>query len=151
MTRCLAFLIASLFASAPAMAEAPETDEAVGYSIVGSWNFRSYTEDTCEFGGVAHLRAPDETGAYPCELTARQDCPVWNVEWVVRQSCVANRTGDKLIIRSRIEEFIVGEPTPDYWPDNFVLKIKSDNLMTGSLVSHGSYASEFTRMAEGIS
>lgn len=155
MTRVLAFLIAGLAllgvsSTASAQTQEPDASEQV-FSITGAWNFRSYTGDACEFGGVAHLRTPDATGAYPCELTARQVCPLNNVEWVVRQSCVANRTDNRLIIRSTIEEFIVGEPTPAYWPDNFVLKIQSSNRMTGSLVSHGSHASEFTRQVEGIS
>lgn len=148
----LLFLLAGLIViSAPASAETPEPGAEEAYSIVGSWTFRSYTDDTCDFGGVAHLRAPDESGAYPCELTARQVCPAWDVEWVVRQSCIANRTDNRLLIRSTIEEFIVGEPTPSYWPDNFILIIRSGDLMTGSLISHGTHASEFTRQVEGIS
>lgn len=151
MIRLLALLAGLIVISASARAEAPAPYGDGAYSIVGSWSFRSYTDDACDFGGVAHLRAPDESGAYPCELTARQVCPAWNVEWVVRQSCIANRTDDRLVIRSTIEEFIVGEPTPSYWPDNFILKIRPGDLMTGSLISHGTHASEFTRQVEGIS
>ncbi|MEO0785646.1 MAG: hypothetical protein AAFY10_08085 [Pseudomonadota bacterium] len=146
----LAALLACL--TCPAVAEGPPIeDSAVRHSITGSWTFKSYTGDACDFGGVARLSNPTSDGVYDCELTARQVCPVVGVEWVVRQSCIANRTDDRLIIRSTIEEFIVGEPTPAYWPDNFVLKIRSGDLMTGSLVSHGSHASEFTRQIEGIS
>ncbi|MEM9739233.1 MAG: hypothetical protein AAF829_05135 [Pseudomonadota bacterium] len=152
-------ILASLFVLASAMigpsmamAQAHETEQAPeAHSIVGAWNFRSFTGDTCDFGGVAHLRAPDPSGVYPCELTARQVCSAANIEWVVRQSCIANRTDNRLIIRSTIEEFLVGDPTPAYWPDNFVLKIRSGDLMTGTLVSHGSHASEFTRQVEGMS
>lgn len=153
MTRALA--LAALLAGAltvPALAEAPANPQAdAEYDITGSWNFRSFTSDSCDFGGVARLGLPDDAGTYPCELTARQVCPPHDVEWVVRQSCVASRTENRLVIRSTIEEFLVGEPTPAYWPDNFVLSIMSDDRMTGSLVSHGSHASEFTRQVEGIS
>jgi len=64
---------------------------------------------------------------------------------------VAERAGDQLTITSRIEEFLEGEPTPNYWPDNFELTIESGTRMTGDLISHGVYASEFARPAEGIS
>lgn len=151
MIRLLLLLSGWLMISAAASSEAPAPGGEEAYTIVGSWNFRSFTNDACDFGGVMHLQAPDATGAYPCELTARQVCPVNDVEWVVRQSCIANRTDNRLVIRSTIEEFVVGEPTPSYWPDNFILKIRPGDLMTGSLISHGTHASEFTRQVEGIS
>ncbi|MCI4644278.1 MAG: hypothetical protein MRY64_05795 [Hyphomonadaceae bacterium] len=147
-------LHAALFGMA-LLAMAPAATADLGASVTsppdisGNWNFRSYTYDECDFTGTARLRPTEKAGTYSCELTARQACP--EIEWVVRQSCIANRTEDRLIIRSTIEQFINGPETSDYWPDNFILKIRSDDLMTGTLVSHGSYASEFTRQAEGIS
>lgn len=142
-----AVALAVLF-GAPALADSAEGTNA---DIVGNWAFQSNTYDGCDFGGVASLTPAEEPNMYECELTARQACPVLNIEWVVRQSCIAERNGDRLTIRSRIEEFLVGEPTESYWPDNFVLTVRSSGHMTGSLVSHGVHPTEFVRQSEGIS
>ncbi|MEM1106868.1 MAG: hypothetical protein AAGH87_10805 [Pseudomonadota bacterium] len=147
---CLAVMAASCFGQAGAEPGGPGGD-GPAYPISGSWTFVSFTGDACEFGGVARLGLRNDDGTYPCELTAQQVCPIDNVEWVVRQSCVATRTGNQLVIRSTIEEFLVGEPTPSYWPDNFVLKVKSSDFMAGSLISHGAHATQFKREVEGIS
>lgn len=141
-----ALLIAAMLAVMPT---ARADLEAGSADISGNWTFKSYTYDACEFGGVVSLIPTEEDGTYTCELTARQFCP--NIEWVVRQSCVAKRTDDRLVIQSQIEEFVSGPATVSYWPDNFILKIHSGNRMTGTLISHGSHASEFTRETGGIS
>lgn len=149
MTWRHALLALCLMASAP-MAMADLGAQSAGEpDITGNWAFKSYTYDACEFGGVASLVPTEEEDTYTCELTARQFCP--SIEWVVRQSCIAHRTGDRLVIRSQIEEFITGPETASYWPDNFILKIQTGDRMTGSLISHGTHATEFTRQVEGIS
>lgn len=145
MKRAGLFVLLAALAVLPAGADV-EPDRP---SILGSWSFKSWTYDDCDFGGVARFTPGEAPSRYRCELTARQAC--MEVTWVVRQSCVADRTGDRLTIRSSIEEFLQGEPTPLYWPDNFVLTIQSSDRMTGTLVSHGSHPSEFVRTAEGIS
>lgn len=149
MTWRRALLAAALIAAAPMASADLGAQVSSEPDISGNWAFKSFTYDACEFGGVATLMPTEEDNTYSCELTARQFCP--SVEWVVRQSCVAHRTGDRLVIRSQIEEFITGPETASYWPDNFILKIQSGDRMTGSLISHGTHASEFTRQAEGIS
>lgn len=149
MMRHLASLAAALLLTAPGHADTrPEPGET---SIFGNWNFKSWTYDDCEFGGTAWFAPGEEDGLHACELTARQYCPAFNLEWVVRQSCTARQSGQRLTITSQIEEFLVGEPTPRYWPDNFVLTIRSPDRMTGSLVSHGTHATEFVRDAGGVS
>lgn len=125
----------------------PDVDEPI--SIHGHWSFQSETYDGCAFGGTAYFNAPNGTSVVSCELTARQSCV--EVEWVVRQSCTATRTGDRLIIDSQIEEFLVGEPSTLYWPDNFILKIRSDDRMAGRLISHGSHPTVFVRREAGVS
>lgn len=150
MTMRAALLALGLMAAAPLASADLGSDEMTSRPIIaGNWVFKSFTYDACEFGGIARLTPSGEENTFTCELTARQTCP--NIEWVVRQSCVAHRTGDQLVIRSEIEEFITGPETDSYWPDNFILKIHDGSRMTGSLVSHGSHATEFTRQAEGIS
>lgn len=141
-----AILIASALAAPAAMA-----DSAEGANISGNWTFQAHTYDGCDFGGVTRLTPADRPNFYDCELTARQVCPALEIEWVVRQSCIAERNGDRLTIRSEIEEFLVGEPSQSYWPDNFILTVRSDSRMTGSLISHGAHPAEFIRQAEGIS
>lgn len=145
MTRAFAALAALLIAALPAAAS--ELDEKT--SALGSWSFIAKTADACEFTGIAHLTEGETPDIHTCELTARQACP--DLTYVVRQSCRARRSGDQLIISSQIEEFLEGEPTSLYWPDNFILTIESENRMIGALLSHGSHAAEFRRMAEGVS
>ncbi|MEO0982845.1 MAG: hypothetical protein AAFX03_09370 [Pseudomonadota bacterium] len=129
-----------------------EADTAPDKNIAGSWTFRAALYDDCEFNGLMRLRPTDDARTYACELTARQSCPSVDMEFVVRQSCVARRTGDQLAITSTIEEFLVGEPTPAYYPDNFALSIQSSNRMTGALLSAGdSNAAEFIRDEGSIS
>ena len=118
-------------------------------NIHGHWSFQSETYQGCAFSGTAYFNAPNGTSVVSCELTARQSCV--EVEWVVRQSCTATRTGDRLTIESQIEEFLVGEPSTLYWPDNFVLKIRSEDQMTGRLISHGSHPTVFVRRDAGVS
>lgn len=149
MKPILASVAAALVVALPALADADL--DAGGPNIFGTWSFKSWTYDGCDFGGTARFTPGEEAGLHSCELTARQSCPAYDLEWVVRQSCTARQSDDRLTVTSRIEEFLVGEPTPEYWPDNFVLTIRSSNRMTGSLVSHGTHATEFVRDAGGIS
>ena len=139
----VACLLATLMA-APALADASDDP-----TVLGSWSFVANTYDGCDFTGIMHLGSGERPDIHACELTARQACP--DVTYVVRQPCRAQRSGDQLIVRSQIAEFLEGEPTPGYWPDNFILTVKTSSRMIGALLSHGSHASEFTRLEEGVS
>jgi len=123
---------------------------ALASDITGSWTFTANVEEPCTFTGVAVLSASENDGRYGCELTAKQICGE-TIRYTVRQSCTAVRTGEQLSIQSEIEEFIEGEPTPFYFPDNFALTIQSDSRMAGALVSSSTYRAIFTRSLEGIS
>ena len=149
MKQLLASLAAAAVLTAPAALADAELEADT--NVFGNWTFKSWTYDGCDFGGTAHFSPGEEASLHACELTARQSCPAFGLEWVVRQSCTARQSGERLTITSTIEEFLVGEPTAAYWPDNFVLTIRSPNRMTGSLVSHGTHATEFVRSAGGIS
>ena len=124
-----------------------ETDQTL--SVLGAWGFTARTPDACEFSGIAHLRAGKTPDLHACELTARHACS--GQTYVVRQSCSARQSAGQLIIRSKIVEFLEGEPTASYWPDNFILTIESEDRMIGALLSHGSHAAEFKRTSEGVS
>jgi len=118
-------------------------------NIAGSWAFKSWTYSQCEFSGIANFSATNEPGVYGCEITARQTCPA--VTWVVRQSCTARQSAERITITSTIEEFLEGPVSDQYWPDNFVLSISGPDRMSGSLISHGVHPSEFTRTRGAVS
>lgn len=148
MIRALACLVAALMAAGLAAGEDAPAPEDV--SVLGHWSFVAWTYDGCEFGGTAVLSPGPTPTRHACELTARQECV--DRTWVVRQSCIARRSGPQLTIVSQIEEFLEdGGERANYWPDNFILTIRSESRMSGTLISHGIHASEFTRMADGIS
>lgn len=123
---------------------------AMASDITGNWTFIANVEAPCELTGVAQLSATEDPQRYGCELTARQVCGD-SIRFTVRQSCSAVRTGEQLSIQSNIEEFIEGEPTPFYFPDNFALTINSDSRMSGALVSSSTYRAVFIRSIEGVS
>lgn len=149
MLRAAIPAILALFAAGTAFADQASGDSLKDTDLTGQWVFKSWTYDGCEFGGTTHLSRQADSNIYDCELVANQVCP--SVTWRVRQSCVARQSGGQLVINSTIEEFLEGEPTDSYWPDNFILTIRSPNRMNGSLLSHGVHASEFRRDEGGIS
>lgn len=111
--------------------------------ISGDWTFVANVDPVCSFSGSALLTRTEGPTQFGCELTAIQVCP--SGTWQVRQSCSANTVGDELVITSQIEEFIQGEQTGGYRPDNFKLKIKSADHMRGVLISWGAHIAEFRR------
>ena len=117
--------------------------------IEGNWVFQAWTGDGCTFTGNATLSSSDEDGnPASCELTARQVCQTR--EWVVRQTCVATRRGDRVSIKSTIVEFF-SEPSDSYLPDDFLLTIDSSKRMFGALHSYGIHKAEWTREIGDIS
>lgn len=149
MGRAAMIALLAVTCALPAFGETNREIDAEYPSIAGHWSFQSETYDGCAFGGTAYFSPPTDTTEIACDLTARQNCVAY--EWIVRQSCVAKRSENRLVVESKIEEFLAGEASPAYWPDNFVLTIESGDRMTGVLVSHGTHATEFVRTAEGIS
>ena len=145
-------LLAALGAMAVVLAPSAAAQDAGADrpDISGSWTFVAKIEPACTFTGTARLTPTDEPDVYDCELTANQFCEP-DFDYAVRQTCIARRTGNQLSIRSEIAEFLKGEPTPFYYPDNFTLSIKSGDRMFGALVSSSSFAAEFIRSEEGIS
>ena len=72
------------------------------------------------------------------EVTARQSCPMLEEDYLVRQDCALHRMlGNQLSVRCRIVEFVNGNESPFYYPDNFTLTIESAARMHGALVSSG--------------
>lgn len=150
----LAALSLMVLSTAPAsLAEKPGdkgSDVPVSaVNITGEWSFIANTGPECSFSGSALLSATEKPSRYACELTAVQICPT--SKWQVRQTCAATRIGDEVIIASKIEEYIEGEPDKGYKPDNFKLTIKSPDLMKGVLVSWGFHNAEFRRVEGAVS
>jgi hypothetical protein len=139
--------LAALIVSAPVSnAQAKGNDS--GPDISGNWTFIAKVEPGCTFTGLASF-TPQPDGQFACALTARQVCT--DLTFEVRQSCTLRRTGNQLSITSTIEEFIEGEPTDLYFPDNFALTIQSENRLFGALISISSYPAEFLRDMRGVS
>lgn len=133
-----------------ALAALPARADDMASSLSGSWSFTARVPEPCTFSGIAVLTPTGDAGIYGCELTAHQSCS-GDIIFTVRQSCRARRTGNQVSISSTIVEFLEGEPTPFYLPDNFTLSLTSPRRMAGALVSSGSYAAEFVRSEEGVS
>lgn len=149
IVRIALIALAALIPALLATGEDTQAGDLKNVDLSGQWVFKSWTHDGCDFGGTTHLSAKTKAGIYQCELVANQVCR--DVTWRVRQSCTARQSGGQLVINSRIEEFLEGEATDSYWPDNFILTIRAPDLMNGSLLSHGVHASEFRRDEGGIS
>lgn len=134
-----------------ALAQSPEAgaENISDVNIAGEWTFVANTGPECTFSGSALLTPTDEPGRFDCELTAIQVCSVET--WQVRQTCLAYRSGDEVVIASEIVEFVEGGPSQAYRPDNFKLTIKSADRMKGVLISWGYHTAEFLRTEGSIS
>ena len=143
-------LLAMAVLFSPARASADDAPEPA--NIAGLWEFVANITDGCTFSGQASLERQDDEGDFSCELTARQSCPEIDVNYLVRQTCQATRTGEQISVRSAIEEFLEGPPTGNYFPDNFSLFIQDSSHMNGALISGSSaYHAVWTRPEGGIS
>lgn len=128
----------------------PSTASAQETVIEGNWAFKADTRQRCSFDGTMQLSKLSDDSVYTCELIAKQTCRTY--QFVVRQSCEVERNDDKLIVLSSIEEFLVGEPTPWYLPDDFALIIQDSENMAGELISGSAdFPVKFWRANQGIS
>ncbi len=136
-------LLACVLSGTTAAAESPV--------LAGTWSFKAWVDSDCDFTGVASLGTPDASGSPgSCELTARQACTS-GLAWTVRQSCTAKLSGNRLVVRSAIEEFLEGSPTDSYWPDNFLLTVESSERMFGALHSYGAHKAVWERDEGAVS
>ena len=140
--RTLAAVLLTFLSALPAAADA---------NVAGHWTFTANLEADCEFGGQAFLeRTGDNT--FKGEVTARQSCTMLEEDYLVRQACDASQLGNQLSVRCRIVEFLSGNESAFYYPDNFTLTIESAVRMHGALVSSGmAKPAEWVRAERGIS
>jgi hypothetical protein len=105
--------------------------------ITGAWSFQTAPYDgdrdgrACSMKGsmvIVQGRTPD---LLTCTFTATETCPFG--EWTAEQTCTAKRTGAQLEISSTITR--VTPPTVNYAPDNWILTIRTSDLMIGELRS----------------
>lgn len=131
MIRILALLGSLAFLANHAHAE--EAD------LTGTWNFTAKLRIPCEFSGQATLKPSEDRREtdYSCEMTARQYCPELNIDYAVRQTCKVRNTRGQVWIQATIEEFLRGQDTGSYYPDNFNLSVQSSSEMSGALISSG--------------
>ena len=124
---------------------------AAEYNIAGHWTFSANIQAECEFDGQAYLERTGED-RFSGELTARQSCTNLEEDFLVRQDCTASQLGNQLSVRCTIVEFINGNESVFYHPDNFTLTIESALRMHGALVSSGmAKPAEWIRAERGIS
>lgn len=140
--RNLAAALLASFCTLPAIAE---------HNIAGHWTFTANIAEDCEFGGQAFLEKTGED-QFAGEVTARQSCTMLEEDYLVRQECAASQLGNQLSVRCRIVEFVNGNESSFYYPDNFTLTIESAARMHGALVSSGlAKPAEWVRAERGIS
>ena len=138
-------------AAAALLATLSALPAAAATNIAGHWTFSANVADDCEFDGQAFLEKTGD-GQFSGEVTARQSCPILEEDYLVRQECAASKLGNQLSVRCRIVEFLSGEETAFYYPDNFTLTIESAVRMHGALVSSGmAKPAEWVRAERGIS
>lgn len=119
--------------------------------LTGTWNFTANLRIPCEFSGQATLSPnQDRTESdYSCEMTARQYCPSFDIDYTVHQTCKVRNTRGQVWVQATIKEFLKGEDSGSYYPDNFNLSIQSDSEMTGALISAGNARPAVWRRTEG--
>lgn len=143
---------AALFFAAAMLITVPAAI-AEDVDITGNWSIATSLKP-CTLTGKATLApATDETinSDYACELTMRQSCPN-GYEVVVRQSCRVRKVRGQVTVQSSIEEFLLGDVSPSYAPDNFRLTIQSESELYGAQVDrYGSLAATWTRATGSIS
>lgn len=131
----LLVLVASLAVAGSALAAAQSAD------ITGAWTFRTgHFANGCIMSGEMKI-AKAANGSFSCSLKTHEVCA--EVSGGATQSCVAERKGGKLSIKSKV---LTVEPSfTHYYPDDFELDIVSGAYMKGKLNSAGEAPAEFFR------
>ena len=119
-------LAASLSAAASA--------DPIQSDISGSWVFETgHYYDGCRITGRMQIFQTPE-GGYSCDFTTFETCPDLTSE--VQQSCTARVQGDQVAIVSQIVSITDQQPLSyGYAPDDWLLTIRSEDRMTGTLES----------------
>ena len=145
--RALATGLLACLIALPVFAETEVADT----NIAGHWTFEANIAEECDFGGQAYLEKTGED-RFKGEVTARQSCIGLEEDYLVRQECSASQLGNQLSVRCRIVEFVNGNDSQFYYPDNFTLTIESSERLHGALVSSGmAKPAEWVRAERGIS
>jgi len=137
--RTLACVVAAAlgFAATSSMAFAQPKGRAPAPVVTGAWSFETQPYDGdrdgrfCRMKGTMTIVQGRDATALTCRFTATETCPFG--EWTAEQTCTAKRTGDKLEITSAITR--VTPSTVNYAPDNWILTIRTSDLMIGELRS----------------
>lgn len=146
------YVLAALSALAFLPITAAAEEDTPTANIAGMWVFVANIGNACTFTGQATLTPSEDDRNHTCEITARQSCPSLGIEYLVRQRCVATITGQQVSVRSKIEEFLEGDASANYFPDNFSLFIQDTTRMNGALISGGNAnQAVWTRPEGGIS
>ncbi|MGE3303436.1 MAG: hypothetical protein AB7M12_10010 [Hyphomonadaceae bacterium] len=139
MKRLALFACLAALAAADAAGAQPKP-KAAGPSIAGQWAYETDVyANGCKMTGLMTIK-PDAAGRHACVFESREQCP--DISVVAQESCLAQRQGDVLTIKSAVHAV---KPQVGYDPDDFDLKIESGSRMTGMMRSFHSAPVIFRR------
>lgn len=148
-------LIAPMIAAVAFAANAGAAPPAAP-SPLGAWEFKTGVIGACTISGKMTVGKPAKAGApYPCLFESVQACPGLTppAYYTVAQSCTAQVSGSKVMIKSKVERIISVKPEwalegvkKGYAPDDFTVEINARaTQMTGVFYSHGQAKVTFWR------
>lgn len=139
--------IMRLAAACIAFAGAQAAAQPVAPNIAGSWSFETpvSTPNRCVISGNATIAGAPAPGEYDIALTGTEVCENGET-WRTVQRCRAVQT--LRVVRIACE--IVSAEPSNYAPDNFVLQIENDSLMTGDLLSSWNTTARWVRGGPGL-
>ncbi len=127
--------LAALFGMAATCFVATASADDADTDISGHWTFETGAyNDSCRIYGRMTIFPTDGAGKYRCEFTTFEDCPGLSAE--VEQVCDARVDDGQVAIGSKIRRINRQEPMAyGYAPDDWLLTIRSEDEMTGTLES----------------
>ena len=105
--------------------------------VTGAWSFQTQPYDgdrdgrACSMKGTMTIVRGRTSETLTCRFTATETCSFG--EWTAQQTCTAKRKGAQLEITSAVTR--VTPSTVNYAPDNWILTIRTSDLMIGELRS----------------
>lgn len=155
MTRALSAALAvglMTVALAPP-ARAQDEEDGATAPIEGQWSFETAVYDGgCQMTGGMTVEATSVEGVYEGVLTTLERCETYPEDFPgfrTEQSVRLARSGADVAIKATIMS--VEPDLGNYWPDDFVLKVRHSALMEGELRSADIAPARFTRGDAAVS
>ncbi len=126
MIRRAAFLALALMGALAAIAATPREQ------LAGNWSFRtSVYDNNCQMTGTVFVRPNARNGVFTCTLRAVEACG--KDKYTAEETCTLTEKNGAVTITSKI----VKASVPNYYPDDFTLKVENASRMRGQLRSAG--------------